>query len=93
MNMNVDLRALGANEARLNVTYDGQNADLNEAVPFGASDAEIKAWAREAIMGGAFGVLRARGPVDLSDFVVDRFPANAKIPENRIFLRPITPFG
>ena len=31
--------------------------------------------------------------VQLSRFVVDRFPANKQIHEDRIYVRPPTPFG
>jgi len=93
MSMHFDPRRLRANEARLNITFDGQNADLPAPVPFGASDAQIKAWAREAIATGALGTPRAYRDVDLASFVVDRFSATEKVPENRIFLRPVTPFG
>lgn len=93
MTMPFDPHAVRHHEARLNVTFDGRNADLPEPIPFAASDAEIKAWAREAIAAGALGAPRAGGRVDLTGFVIDRFPATAKVPENRVFLRPITPFG
>lgn len=79
--------------ARLNVTFDGQNGDLWEPVPFDASDAEILAWATEAVRSRTIAGITVRGPVDLSDFVVDRFPASAELPQPRLFVRPKTPFG
>lgn len=93
MNAFVDTLGLRPTEARLNLTFDGKNGDLVEPVPFGASDAELKAWAREALIGGSIPGFTVRGRVELADYVVDRFPANAQIPYNRIFLRPSTPFG
>jgi hypothetical protein len=92
MNAHLDL-GLRPNEARLNLTYDGKNGDLPEPVPFYASDAELKDWAREALIGNAIPGFTVRGRVDLAAYVVDRFPANAQVPYNRIFLRPSTPFG
>jgi hypothetical protein len=79
--------------ARLNVTWDGQNGDLWEPVPFEATDAEIRAWATEAVRSRAIAGVEPRGEVDLTDFVVDRFPATAELPQPRLFVRPKTPFG
>lgn len=90
MMKNLDLRAW---EARVNVTWDGQNGDLPQAVAFAAGDRELKGWIAEALTSGSIPGVRARGHVDLRDFVVDRFPADREVPFNRIFLRPSTPFG
>lgn len=79
--------------ARLNITWDGQNGDLADLVPYDATDAEVRAWATEAVRSGAVAGVRADGRVDLSDFVVDRFPASAELPRPRLFVRPKTPFG
>lgn len=84
-------------EARLNITFEGLNGDFVEPVPFNLSDAELKALARNAIVtGGVPGIAvsrRRRDTVDLSTFVVDRFPASGPHRENRVFVRPLTPFG
>lgn len=90
MNMLVEMNV---QEARLNITWNGQNGDLVEPVPFDAGEQELKAWAREAILGGSVPGIRTNGRVDLSDYAVDRFRANGTVPYNRIFLRPVTPFG
>ncbi len=87
-----DVRLM-AYEARVNVTWRGQNGDLRDAVAYDSGDGDIKAWVAEAIGTGAVEGVRAERRVDLRDFVVDRFPASAQIPFNRIFLRPKTPFG
>lgn len=84
---------LRATEARLNVTWNGQNGDLTDPVSWQATDAEIKTWAMEAIRFGSIPGIRADGRCDLSDFVIDRFPAGGEVPYNRLFLRPKTPFG
>ena len=86
-------RIIDTTQARLNVTWSGQNGDLMEAVPFDASDREIKAWAVEALRGGDVPGIAADRDVNLDDFVVDRFPATEEIPYNRLFVRPKTPFG
>ena len=81
-------------EARLNITWQGQNGDLPDPVPFHASDTELKQWAAEAIMGHSVpGIRHHRGTIGLHDFVVDRFSATAHTPYNRIMIRPKTPFG
>ncbi|MCB9760236.1 MAG: hypothetical protein H6739_10410 [Alphaproteobacteria bacterium] len=91
--MNTLNTALRADEARLNITFDGQNGDLLQPVLVGAADAELLRQAAEAIATGSVPGVRPRGPVDLSGFVVDRFPPTAQVPYHRVFVRPSTPFG
>lgn len=91
--MTINLTMLRANEARLNVTWNGQNGDLPDAVSYDATDAELKTWAMEAIRGGGIPGIATDGRCDLSDFVIDRFPASEAVPYNRVFVRPKTPFG
>jgi hypothetical protein len=86
-------RMIDITQARLNVTWSGQNGDLMDAVPFDASDREIKAWALEALRGGDIPGIAADRAANLADFVVDRFPATEEMPHNRLFVRPKTPFG
>lgn len=83
---------LGAAEARLNITYGGQQGDLPDTVPYDLPDADILRLAQEALIGGIPGI----DPVpdaNLKDFVVDRFPARDDVPYNRLSVRPKTPFG
>lgn len=80
-------------EARVNVTWDGQNGDLPSTVPFDASDAEVKQWVTEAIRTGGVPGVRADLRADFSDFVVDRFRPTEAAPYNRLMIRPKTPFG
>ncbi len=82
-----------AHEARLNLTWNGQNGDLVDPIPYNANDAEIRAWAAEAIHSGAVVGIRRDRRANLHDFMVDRFPASAQTPYHRIFVRPKTPFG
>jgi hypothetical protein len=84
---------MNAWEARVNITWAGQNGELPDPAAFDASDAEVRAWAAEAIRTGAVAGITADPRVNLADFVVDRFPASADIPMNRLFIRPKTPFG
>ena len=80
-------------EARVNITWQGQNGDMVDPVPVDATDREIKAWVAEAIASGSVVGLRADRRVNLRDFVVDRFPSTRNNPIHRIFVRPKTPFG
>ena len=78
--------------ARLNITYNTQQGELPDLVPYDAADGDIKGWASEALRAGIPGI----DPVDvpnLTDFVVDRFPARPDVPIHRLSLRPKTPFG
>jgi hypothetical protein len=78
--------------ARLNITFAGFNADLNDPVSYDATDDAIKQMATEAIRTGYVAGIPASPNADFADFVVDRFAATAELP-NRLFLRPKTPFG
>lgn len=80
-------------EARVNVTYSGQNGDLPDAVSFDATDEVVKGWITEAVQGGSVPGIPADQNADFSDFVVDRFSANEDRDYNLIQLRPKTAFG
>jgi len=80
-------------EARLNITWNGQNGDLPDAVDYDATQQQLRGWAEEAIRAGSIPGVRADRGADLSNFVVDRFPATPAIPYARVMLRPKTPFG
>ncbi|MBI2569422.1 MAG: hypothetical protein HYV63_20600 [Candidatus Schekmanbacteria bacterium] len=88
-----DLQVLHIHQARLNITWAGNNGDYPDPVPFDISDGEIRNIAAEAIRTGYVPGIQADVRVNLADFVVDRFGATAEVPWNRIFLRPKTPFG
>jgi len=82
-----------ANEARVNITYLGENGDLPDPVLFDSPDGDVKGWVTEAIAnGGIPGIPAAQNP-DFTDFVVDRFSANDERDYNLIQVRPKTPFG
>jgi uncharacterized protein (DUF2236 family) len=80
-------------EARLNITWQGQNGDLPDTVSYHASDKDILRWAAEAIRGGDVAGIHRQRDASLEGFVVDRFPASAQVPYARVFVRPKTPFG
>jgi len=80
-------------EARVNITYSGQNGDLADPVSVNASDADIRAWITEAVQGGNVPGITVNGQVDFTDFVIDRFAPTEVRPFNLIAARPKTPFG
>jgi len=92
----------GAQMAKLNITYNGQQGDLGhlddegkfipDPVPYDLSDADVRRIATESIQQGIPGI-DADPNVNLQDFVVDRFPAREDVPFCRLSLRPKTPFG
>lgn len=82
-----------AYEAKVNVTYKGQNGDLPDPVTFDSTDGDVRGWVAEAIRGGGVPGINADPNVDLKDFVVDRFPADATTDYNRLMLRPKTAYG
>lgn len=79
-------------DALLNITVNGQNGNLRDPVSFEATDADIKAWAAEAVSNGGIPGIDADPNVNFNDFVVDRFAEKDDLPA-RLVLRPKTPFG
>jgi hypothetical protein len=81
-----------AQDARVNVTFGGSNADLPDPVSFDLPDAQVKSMVTEAIQQG-FPGMEASQSVNLTDYVVDRFEATEARPWRLLSLRPKTPFG
>lgn len=84
---------LVATDARVNVTYAGENGDLPDPVHFDSTDGDIRQWVTEAVVNGGVPGIPATPNADFTDFVVDRFAATEDVPYNRIMVRPKTPFG
>ena len=88
-----DIAVLPAiNVARLNITYNGQQGELPDMLSFDTRDEDIRRIATEALQQGIPGIT-ADPRADLTDFVIDRFPARDDVPVNRLSVRPKTPFG
>lgn len=85
-------RAIAPNEAKVNVTWAGQNADLPDAVLFDLPDETIRAMVAEAVRGGLPGIA-ADAAVNISNHVVDRFAPTEARPWNLLSVRPKTEFG
>ena len=86
-------QVLRPDQARLNITWAGNNGDLPEPVGYDAADGDVKQWAAEAVRGAHIPGIPGDAAVNFQDFIVDRFPANEEVAYNRLFLRPKTPFG
>lgn len=84
---------LGADQARLNITYANQNGELRDPIPYAASDEDIKRWATEAVQNGDIAGFGAHPDASFRDFVVQRFTPTEERPYNLVMLRPKTPFG
>jgi hypothetical protein len=84
---------IAGNEARVNVTWKGQNGDLPDTVSRDANDGDVRQWVTEAVRGGGIPGIHADAQADFTDFVIDRFPSNDARPYNLIQVRPKVPFG
>lgn len=80
-------------QARLNITYRGQNGDLPDPVYFDTDKEDIRRIATEAVASGAVLGIPADEGADFTDFVVEYHRPNEGRDHNLIFLRPKAPFG
>ena len=85
--------AIPNDEARVNVTFAGQNGDLPDAVYFDSTDGDVRAMVTEAVRNGSIPGIPATADAEFGDFVVDRFASTEARPYNLIQMRPKTPFG
>jgi hypothetical protein len=84
---------IGIGQARVNITWSGQNGDLPDTVSVDAADGDIKQWVTEAVRTGGVPGIAADPTADFHDFVVDRFGPNESRPWSLVGIRPKTPFG
>ena len=84
---------INTQQARVNITWGGQNGDLPDAVAFDATHADVLQWVTEAVRAGDVPGIVPDPTAHFHDFVVDRFRANGVRPFNLIQVRPKTPFG
>lgn len=84
---------IGPNEARVNITWAGQNAELPDPVSRDAAEGDVKMWVAEAIRNGSIPGIPADPGVDLTNYVVEKYGPNDQRPHHAIFVRPKTPFG
>lgn len=79
--------------ATLNITWAGSNGDLSDPVSYDLDDASLLTIATEVVRNGGVPGIAADPNASFDGFVIDRFPATADLPLNRLMLRPKTPFG
>lgn len=84
---------LQANEALLNVTWNGKNGDLSDPVEFDASTEDILQWVTEAVRGGGVQGIDIDPDADFSGFVVEKLSATEVRPFNQVVVRPKVSFG
>lgn len=84
---------MNENEARVGVTYSGEYGELPDPVNFQSTDGDVRGWVTEALRTGGIPGIGAQPNADLTDFMIERFTANATRPWNAISVRPKTPFG
>jgi hypothetical protein len=84
---------LANTEARVNLTWNGQNSDLPNPVYVDTPDSDIKNWLAEAVRNGDMPGMSLDLNVDLENYVVDRFQPTEERPWHLIAVRPKTPFG
>lgn len=82
-----------ANEARVNVTWNGANGDLPDPIFYDSADGDVRGMVTEAVRAGSVPGIPADATADFRDFVIDRFTANDTRPYALIQIRPKTPFG
>lgn len=86
-------RPIAMNEARVNITYGGQNGDLPDPVMLDSTDGDVKQWVTEAVRTGGIPGIPADPTADFRDFIVQKFPPTDARPYNLFQVRPKTPFG
>lgn len=85
------MEPIAADQAILNITYEGEQGELPDPILYDASDADIIRWATEAVRGGIPGITPQLN-ADLDGYVVQRFAATGDLP-NRVVCRGKTAFG
>lgn len=81
------------NEAKVNLTWGGQNYDLSDPVPYDISEADLKGMVCEIIRAGGDGIPADADVAAMADFKVDRHLPTETRPHRLITLRPKTAFG
>lgn len=85
--------AVQEHQARVNVTYGEQNAELPDPVALDTSEEAIRQMVTEALRGGGIPGIPADPDADISGYVVKKFEPTVARPYNLINVRPKTEFG
>lgn len=81
------------NQARVNVTWKGQQGDLPDPVAYDAANGDVFQWVTEAVRAGDIPGIDADPDANFANFVVDRFDSHEEVPYNRLVVRPKTAYG
>lgn len=84
---------VGPTEAKVNLTWSGQNYDLSDPVPYDVPEATLKAALSEIIRSGGDGIPADQDVAMLANYVVMRHEPTATRPSRLITVRPKTEFG
>jgi len=84
---------VGPNEAKVNLSWGGQNYDLSNPVPLDITDADLKGVLSEVIRAGGDGIPADQDVGPMANFVVERLGPTARRPHNLIMVQPKTEFG
>ena len=87
------VRVIGADQAKVNITWKGENGDLPDSVLFDSGDADVLQWITEAVRTGGVPGIKVDATADFHGYVVDRYKATDDVTYNRIMCRPKTEFG
>lgn len=90
---NAIIAVINPNEARVNVTWNGQNGDLPDPVSVDSTDGDVRQWITEAVQTGGIPGIAADARANFHDYVIDRFPPNEARPFALISARPKTAYG
>lgn len=87
------VRVIAADQARVNITWAGQNGELPDPVYIDATDANIRRWVTEAVRNGSIPGIPEDPTADFADFIIDRFEATEARPYALLQIRPKTAYG
>lgn len=86
-------RVIGDDEAIVNITWNGENGYMQQAVHYDADNNRIRAWAEEAIRTGSVPGIPADPDVNLENFEIDKYSRGAGRAINTMFIRPKVALG
>lgn len=84
---------VGPTEAKVNLTWAGQNYDLTDPVPYDIPEEQLRAALSEVIRAGDDGIPADQDVAMMANFVVRRYEPTATRPSRLITVRPKTEFG
>jgi len=93
MTTNEIISTVAEDQAKVNVTYAGQNGELPAPVSLASTEEDIRQMVTEALRGGGIPGIPADPDADISGYVVKTFDPTVARPHHLINVRPKTEFG